>query len=129
MANNDEQIALGRALSYPLLEALANRRSRRFSLGATLPGGGLAYASRMTPVPLSKLEEAMLTFAASGLTGLCLGDVRYAPGEQHEAGGGNVMAALTGRTGASADAVHGTAVFVVNDDADIPPPPPTGLFA
>jgi hypothetical protein len=116
MASNDEQTALGRMLAYPLLDALANRRSRRFSLGATLPGGGLAYESRKAPVRLSKLEEAMLAFAAAGLTGLCLGDVPYAPGDQHEAGGGNVMAALTGRTGASADAVHGTALFVINDD-------------
>jgi hypothetical protein len=117
MANNDEQTALDRMLAYPLLEALANRRSRRFSLGATLPGGGLAYESRKAPVRLSNLEEAMLAFAASGLTGLCLGDLPYDAGDQHEAGGGNVIATLKGRTGASADAVHGTAVFVINDDA------------
>lgn len=117
MANIDEQTPLDRMLSYPLLDALANRRSRRFSLGAALPGGGLAYESRKAPVPLSKLEEAVLAFAASGLTGLCLGDIPYAAGKQHEAGGGNVIATLTGRTGASADAVHGTAVFVINDDA------------
>jgi len=117
MANSDEQAPLDRMLSYPLLDALANRRSRRFSLGAALPGGGLAYESRKAPVPLSKLEEAMLAFAACGLTGLCLGDLPFAAGGRHEAGGGNVIATLTGRTGASADAVHGTAVFVVNDDA------------
>src|SRR5262249_26198730 len=29
---------------------------------------------------------------------------------------GNVMAALTGRTGASADAVHSAALFVINDE-------------
>ena len=30
--------ALRQALSYPLVEALTHRRSRRFSLGARMPG-------------------------------------------------------------------------------------------
>src|SRR3954452_24415852 len=92
MANPGEQTALDRTLAYPLLEALANRRSRRFSLGATLPGGALAYQSQEAPVPLSKLEEAMLAFAAVGLTSLCLGELPFEAKDQHEAGGGNVMA-------------------------------------
>jgi hypothetical protein len=108
--------ALRQALSYPLIESLLHRRSRRFSLGATMPGGGLAYKSPHKPIPLSTTEEALLAFAAAGVNGLCLGDVPYQPGDWQEAGGGNVMAALTGRTGASADAVHGTALFVINDE-------------
>ena len=108
--------ALRQALSYPLVEALLHRRSRRFSLGARMPGGGLAYKSPHAPVPLTEAEEAMLAFAAAGVNGLCLGDVPYQPGDWNEAGGGNVMAAFTGRTGASADAVHGTALFVINDE-------------
>ncbi len=108
--------ALRQALSYPLVEALIHRRSRRFSLGARMPGGGLAYESPHAPVPLTEAEEAMLAFAAAGVNGLCLGDVPYQPGDWNEAGGGNVMAAITGRTGASADAVHGTALFVINDE-------------
>src|SRR5919206_213661 len=46
--------ALRQALSYPLVEALIHRRSRRFSLGARMPGGGLAYESTHAPVPLTK---------------------------------------------------------------------------
>src|SRR5215207_7062029 len=107
---------LRQALSYPLAEALMHRRSRRFSLGARMPGGGLAYKSTHAPVPLTESEEAMLAFAAAGVNGLCLGDVPYQPGDWNEAGGGNVMAAISGRTGASADAVHGTALFVINDE-------------
>lgn len=103
-------------LEYPLVAAMANRRSRRFSVGATIPGGGLAYKSRHPPLPLTATEEALLAFAAAGITGLCLGDVPFAAGNQFEAGGGNVMAALTGRTGASADAVHSAALFIINDD-------------
>jgi hypothetical protein len=108
--------ALRKVLSYPLVESLLHRRSRRFSVGATMPGGGLAYKSPHQPFPLTTTEEALLAFAAAGVNGLCLGDVPYQPGDWPEAGGGNVMAALTGRTGASADAVHGTALFVINDE-------------
>jgi hypothetical protein len=111
-----EADALRRLRTYPLLEALANRRSRRFSRGAVMPGGGLEYRSQHPPLPLTKTEEALLCFAAAGVTGLCLGDVPFASGGQKESGGGNVMAALTGRTGASADAVHSAALFVVNDE-------------
>jgi hypothetical protein len=105
------------ALRYPLMDALANRRSRRFSLGASLPGGALAYASKAEPKPLDLAEEALLAFAAAGVNGMALGDLPYREGELHEGGGGNVIAALTGRTGASADAVHSTALFVINDEA------------
>lgn len=105
------------ALSYPLIDALVHRRSRRFSRGATIPGGGLAYASQKAPLPLSAEEEALLAFAAAGINGLALGDLPYQEGDLHEGGGGNVIAALTGRTGASADAVHSTALFVINDEA------------
>ncbi|HEY3393351.1 MAG TPA: hypothetical protein VGK58_11635, partial [Lacipirellulaceae bacterium] len=77
-------------LEYPLVAAMANRRSRRFSVGATIPGGGLAYKSRHPPLPLTATEEALLAFAAAGITGLCLGDVPFAAGNQFEAGGGNV---------------------------------------
>lgn len=112
-----DEAGLEQLLAYPLVDALTHRRSRRFSLGASMPGGGLAYTSRHEPVPLSRLEEAILCFAAVGLSGFCLADLPYKPGRLHEGGGGNVMATLTGRTGASADAVHGTGLFLINDEA------------
>src|SRR3712207_2667071 len=105
--------ALRQALSYPLVEALLHRRSRRFSLGARIPGGGLPYESPHAPVPLTEAEEAMLAFAAAGVNGLCLGDVPYQPGDWNEAGGGNVMAAITVRTAPTADAGRGTALFCI----------------
>jgi hypothetical protein len=112
----NEPEGLGRLLRYSLMDAMRNRRSRRFSLGATLPGGALAYRSQQRPVPLSPLEEALLSFAAAGITGFCLAELPYQSGGEKEAGGGNVMAALTGRTGASADAIHGTSLFIINDE-------------
>jgi hypothetical protein len=109
--------AVDAALRYPLMDALVNRRSRRFSLGAALPGGALAYQSKAEPKPLDLAEEALLAFAAAGVNGMALGDLPYREGDLHEGGGGNVIAALTGRTGASADAVHAAALFVINDEA------------
>jgi len=102
--------------AYPLVDALVHRRSRRFSVGATMPGGGLAYASAKAPQPLSAVEEAALAFAAAGVNGFCLGDIPYQPGALNEGGGGNVIANFVGRTGASADAIHGAALFVINDE-------------
>src|SRR3954470_23613428 len=99
--------------SYPLLDAIRNRRSRRFALGAEMPGGGLAYKSTQSVVPLSTLEEAVLVFGAVGLTGFCLGELPF-QSSAPESGGGNVMASLRGRTIASADAVHTTILFVTN---------------
>ena len=96
--------------TYPLLDAIRLRRSRRFALGATLTGAGLSHQSKATPIPLSEREEAFLAFAAAGTNGFCLSELPMDSG-------GNVMAALTGRTVASADAIHSTTLFVTNDDA------------
>ena len=63
------------ALELPLADALMARRSRRFGLGMTLPTGPLAHASEAEPVPLSELEEAVLVWLGTGVTGLALGDL------------------------------------------------------
>jgi hypothetical protein len=109
--------ALAAVRRYPLLDAIRLRRSRRFALGARLTGAGLGHASNAPPHPLSETEEALLVFAAAGINGFCLSDLPMDGGGDPEGGGGNVMAALTGRTIASADAVHATSLFVINDDA------------
>jgi hypothetical protein len=103
----DEKLA-----SYPLLEALKKRRSRRFGLGMKMDKGPLAYSSRHAHFPLSEEEEAALVFAACGITGYALGDLSYAQGE-----GGTIMAGLLGRTAASGDAIQTVALIVTNDEA------------
>ena len=125
--HNDGQGLLERLWRYPLMEAILHRRSRRFGLGMKLEGGPLAYASRHEPQPLSLLEEAILAFAAAGLSGFCLGELPYAPGERPESGGGNIMVSLVGRTIASADAVHGTALLMLNDEGSYLIRGPQGL--
>lgn len=101
---------------YPLLEALIERRSRRFGGGMSLNGGPLAYHSRCAPEPLGLEEEAALAFAGCGVTGFALAELPYESGELPEAGGGNIMVHLIGRTVASGDAVHAVALFVINDE-------------
>ncbi|MEM7353447.1 MAG: hypothetical protein AAF657_21805 [Acidobacteriota bacterium] len=97
---------------YSLLDALRDRRSRRFGVGMAMDKGPLAYNSQQPPLALSEDEEAALAFAACGVTGYALADLSYAPGE-----GGSIIAGTLGRTAASGDAIHTVSVFVTREDA------------
>ena len=96
----------------PLLDALRLRRSRRFGAGMEMKAGPMAFKSHAQPLRLSEHEEALLAFAACGLTGPALGDLVYSEG-----GGGTILAGILGRTIASGDAIQTVSVFVINDDA------------
>lgn len=104
-----------RLARYPLLEALIERRSRRFGRGMRLNGGPLAYTSTHTPKPLTLDEEAALAFAACGITGYALAELPYETGDMPDASSGNIMTHFFGRTVASGDAMHYVIVFVLND--------------
>jgi hypothetical protein len=104
--------ALAALRGYPLLDALRERRSRRFGLGMAMGAGPLAYRSRHPGLPLTEGEEAILAFAACGITGPALADLAYAAGH-----GGTIMAGLLGRTIGSGDAIQSVAVFVTNAEA------------
>ncbi len=99
-----------RVANFPLLDALRERRSRRFGLGMKIPAGPLAYESKHQPRPLTEDEEAALVFAACGVTGHALADLCYAKG-----GGGGIMAGLVARTIASGDGLQTVALIVIND--------------
>ncbi len=105
-----------RLARYPLLDALIERRSRRFAQGMRMEGGPLAYHSTYPPQPLSLEEEAALAFAACGITGYALGDLPYHSGAEPETGGGNIMTHFVGRTVPSGDSIHSVILFVINDD-------------
>lgn len=96
------------ALRYPLFEAVLNRRSRRFGLGMELKDSSLEFTSDHDPVPLDELEEALLVWSGTGLTGLCLADL---PPET----GIDLLCQWTGRTWPSACNNHGTELFFTND--------------
>ncbi|MDM9383903.1 hypothetical protein QUB80_24795 [Chlorogloeopsis sp. ULAP01] len=101
------------ALEFPLVEALFGRRARRFSLGASIPDGPLAFTSRHQPFPLSELEQMMILTAAAGNTGwhhMITRHARYAP---HLS---NYSAAAGGRTFPSAAGFHTSEIFFTNDD-------------
>jgi hypothetical protein len=57
------------ALIFPVFEALFDRRSRRFSLGASIPDGLLTYTSCHKPLPLTELEQLMVLAATGGNNG------------------------------------------------------------
>jgi hypothetical protein len=96
---------------YPLLDALRQRRSRRFGLGMKIDSGPFAYESRHAPLPLTEDEEAALAFAACGVTGYALADLAYGRGQ-----GGSMLAGLLGRTAASPDAINAVSMVVTNDE-------------
>jgi len=97
-------------VTYPFISALKERRSRRFCLGMSLDGGPLTYQSRYAPVPLSETEEALMAFAACGVTGCAVADLAY-----NGDGGGNIMAGLIGRTIASGDGIQTVNLVTIRD--------------
>lgn len=103
------------ALEFPLIAALTGRRSRRFSLGAAIPDGELAFTSRQAPVPLTELERMMVLTAAAGNTGWHYAITRnahYAPHFPNYAG------AAGGRTFPSPAGFH-VAEFFFTDDSGV----------
>jgi hypothetical protein len=54
---------------YPIMEAIARRRSRRFPVGCNMTFGPLQYESKQPSTPLNDLELALLCWAGAGITG------------------------------------------------------------
>ncbi len=102
------------AWNYPLFDAIFNRRSRRFALGAEIPGGPTKHKSDKPPLPLDEIEEAMLVWAGTGISGMNLSDLPYAYADGKSASG-NTMIQFTGRTWASPCGSHSTELIYFND--------------
>ncbi len=101
------------AASFPLIEAIHGRRSRRFARGATIPDGPLAYQSKFQPQPLSQLEQMLLLTTVAGNTGwsnLIPYNRYYLPKMPNYAG------AAGGRSFPSAAGFHTTEFFYTDDD-------------
>lgn len=94
------------------LQILRERRSRRFGLGMCMPSGPMAYQSKHKGVPLTEEEEALLAFAACGVTGFALADLMYEAGQ-----GGTIMSRLLARTIPSGDAAQTVALIIMNPTA------------
>ncbi len=110
----DERAARLRDLgSFPLLDALYGRRSRRFGLGMRIPGGPLAYSSGYEPVPLSEEERLLLILAGVGISGWNFG-IPYTTSGAPDAGC-NYTNRFIGRTFASGAGVHSSELLVTDD--------------
>ncbi|MGL4237655.1 hypothetical protein [Tabrizicola sp.] len=57
------------AATFPLIEAIHGRRSRRFAKGASIPAGPLAYTSKEAPEALDPVEQMLLISTIAGNTG------------------------------------------------------------
>ena len=74
--------------------------------------GRSRFGSRHAPVALTEEEEALLVFAACGITGHALLDLTFGSGL-----GGSIVARTMGRTIASGDAIQTVAMVLANDEA------------
>lgn len=93
---------------YPILEAIARRRSRRFPVGCTLNFGTLKYASTHPPVPLNDLELAILCWSGAGITGSITSETI--------AEEGNEISSWQGRATPNPCNVPTTKLFFTNDN-------------
>jgi hypothetical protein len=81
-SNKDLTQTLNDLLNFPLIEAIAGRRARRFCLGAEIPDGVLAFKSKHKPMPLSEIEQLIVLSTMGGVTGwhfAIMHHARYAP--------------------------------------------------
>jgi hypothetical protein len=97
---------------FPLFDALAGRRARRFGLGMEVPSGPLAYKSEAEPVPLSEMERAILVAAGTGVTGWSFG-VPFGPDRPGEHA--HYTERFTGRTAPTAAGIGTPTLFATDD--------------
>src|SRR5438477_5997904 len=104
-----------KALEYPLISAILNRRTRRIGKGIkSVPAGSLTYSSNEKPQPLTPLEEALLIFT-TGITGISLHDMPFQRPDGSEIPL-TLYLNLPGRGASSPDNVQMTYFFLINDE-------------
>src|SRR3954469_21592393 len=100
--------------SYPLMQAMQDRRTRRVAQGVSLKSGDLSHSSANAPSPLSPIEEAIL-IAATGVTGAVMHDgPLIKPSGLPELG--TPFLNSVGRAASSADNAQATSMFMINDE-------------
>ena len=92
----------------PLFDTLFTRRTRRFPQGGKIVSrrAGLNYASSEKPLPLTEEETALLCFAAAGVTGVTIEEIRHLLGHL----------TVSGRAAGSPCASLTMNLFFTNDD-------------
>lgn len=111
---NGKHRGLQELCRYPLISAIAERRTRRVARGVSIEAGPLSHQSANDPAPLSKLEEAVL-IAATGVTGLIHhdGPLFTVKGTKEL---GTPFTNVTGRAASSPDNAQATTFFMLNDE-------------
>jgi hypothetical protein len=99
-------------LEFPLMEALAGRRARRFGLGMEIPSGPLAFRSEKDPIPLTELEQMILVAAATGVSGWSFG-VPFGP--RTPGSHAEFTLRFTGRTAPTAAGLGTPTLFFTDD--------------
>ncbi len=98
---------------FPLFDAIAGRRARRFGLGMEVPSGPLAFRSAAEPMPLTEHERSILVAAGTGVTGWSFG-VPFGPDRPAEHA--HYTQRFTGRTTPTAAGI-GTPMLFATDDS------------
>lgn len=98
---------------FPLFDAIAGRRARRFGLGMEVPSGPLAFRSAAEPLPLTERERSILVAAGTGVSGWSFG-VPFGPDRPSEHA--HYTQRFTGRTTPTAAGI-GTPMLFATDDS------------
>lgn len=105
--------ALESMTQFPLIQALAGRRSRRFCVGAEIPEGPLAFKSNQKPIPLTEMEQMIVLTSMAGSTGWHY-TISY--NETVRSKLPSYSAGPAGRTFPSAAGFHTSDLFFTDDD-------------
>jgi hypothetical protein len=100
-------------LNFPLMEAIAGRRSRRFCMGAEIPDGVLAFKSKHKPLPLSEIEQLLVLTSMGGVTGWNFAIMRH---ERYAPKLSNYCGSPVGRTFPSAAGFITSELFFTDDN-------------
>jgi hypothetical protein len=105
--------ALEGVSQFPLIQALAGRRSRRFCVGAEIPDGPLAFKSNQEPIPLTELEQMLVLTSMGGSTGWHY-TISYNEADRSKLP--SYSAGPAGRTFPSAAGFHTSDLFLTDDN-------------
>src|SRR5918996_4599630 len=100
-------------LKFPLAEAIAGRRARRFCMGAEIPDGVLSFKSKHKPMPLSEIEQLIVISYMGGVTGWHFAIMRH---ERYAPKLSNYCASPVGRTFPSAAGFITSELFYTDDN-------------